>query len=266
VGVKTIKQMDNDLLEGKSAPPPAPTKSQDVYIKIFGFDRREQQGNDLSSIPEALQFAQEINSQAGYLDTHAPLRTIWFTGGEKPNPTDTIVARVDEVNANKSVPLGKVFISGGSAGGKNVLQVAAKLNQRSIAVLFMGLWDAAFQREDLIDPSQFDRPENFNLDDPRTLRFKGVIGGRFKDCFFQSWGHCLDKFQEIHGAVEGFVPLDLTNSPQVDAVKRKFAATIFKTGTDKQQALEAAHKAAFRQGRDASELSVRIFLKPQPQP
>jgi hypothetical protein len=269
IGRMTLTQIDNDLLQiqgKKPAPPPAPSKSQDVYIKIFGFDNPSQQGTDLSSRGDALQFAKEINDQARYLDTHAPLRTIWFVGGEKPNPTDTIVARVDELNANKSVPLGKVFISGGSAGGKNVLQVAAKLSQRTIPVFFLGLWDAAFQRADLVDPSQFDRPENFDLDNPRTLRFKGVVGGRFKDCFFQSWGHCLDKSQEVHGAAQGFVPLDLTNSPQVNAVKRRFAATIFKTGSAKQRALEDAHGAAFRQGQVASEFSIRIFLQPQRQP
>jgi hypothetical protein len=273
IGRMTITQIDNDLvtLQGKAAPtpptPPVAAKTQDVYIKIFGFNRGNdsQQGTDQSNSVQAVKFAADINGQPGYLDSHAPLQTVWFNGGfAATNPTDKIVKKIEPLKANTGVPLGKVMLSGGSSGGKSATEVANKLADKNVRVDFIALWDAAFQREDLVDPTQFDKPENFNLDSPATLHFKSVRGGRLKINFFQSWGHCHDKNQEIHGFVDGFVPQDMTNSPQVERVKQEFAQTIFKTGSAKQKALDDAHTAVFVVGRDLAEATVRTLLKPKP--
>ena len=267
VGRMTLTQLDNDLLsiEGKKPPaPPTPTSSQDVYVKINGFDNPDQQGRDQSASPEALLFATEINSQPGYLERHTPLTTLWFVGGQTNSPTERIVKKIEELSKLESLPIGKVMISGGSAGGKNVLQVGARLQQLGIAVAYMAIWDGAFQRDDLADPTQFDNDDNFDRFKPTTLTFKGVAGGNLKENFFQSWGHCLDKNQEVHGSVVGFEPKDLTNDTDVNRVKQTFESNIFKSGKDKQRALENAHKAAFFKGRSSAEGTVRTLLKPPP--
>ena len=270
VGRMTLTQLDNDMLtiEGKKPPPPptppTPSATQDVYVKINGFDNPNQQGRNLSASPEALLFATEINSQPGYLESHTPLTTLWFVGGQNPNPTETIVSKIEELSKLEFLPMGKVMISGGSAGGKNVLQVATRLQGLGIATAYVAIWDGAFQRDDLTDPTQFDNNDNFDRFKPATLNFKGAPGKGFRENFFQSWGHCLDKSQEVHGSVVGFEVRDLTNDPDVEKVKKIFESNIFKTGSDKQKALENAHKAAFFKGRNSAEGTVRKLLKPPP--
>ena len=263
VGVKTIRRLDLDqaTIEGKGkTEPPTPQKTQDLYIKIFGFDEPSQQGRDVSSSAEAQAFVAAINVVSGYLDRHFKLETVWFIGGFEPSPVPLITLRAAIIMArNKPVSAGRIFISGGSSGGKNALQVAERLAQ--LPLKFIGFWDAAFQREDLIDPSQFDKAENFDPEKPATLKFKGpTLANCEKLNFFQSWGHTLNKFEEVHGEVASCTQTDLTRHPDVQAVKRKFDAIVFKTGRDKQKAIDDAHVAAFKIGRDTSEARVKALL------
>ena len=78
--------------------------------------------------------------------------------------------------------------------------------------------------------------------------------------FFQSWGHTLNKFEEVHGEVASCTQTDLTRHPDVLAVKNKFDRIIIKTGSDKQNAIDKAHIAAFKIGRDASEARIQALL------
>lgn len=269
VGRMTLTQLDDDMLKvegkGRKVQPPI-IKTQDVYIRISGFDRPSQQGLNQSSSPAARAFAESINKQKTYQEHHSPLETIWFVGGQKPNPTPRIVALVQELIASQERigPLGRVMISGGSAGGKNVLEVALELSRRIAPIIYMAVWDGAFQREDLLNPSTFDNADNFNPEKPATLKFKGSPVFCAKDNFFQSWGHTLDKTQEIHGELDGFNNIDLTNHPNVLKVKRDFDSNIVKTGRDKQNALEEAHKQAFFIGRTRAEDRVRQLLLTRP--
>ncbi len=267
VGIKTIRRLDQDqvTIEGKgggNTGPPAQRKGQDVYIKIFGFDNPSQQGRDVSSSAEAQSFAAAINGAPGYLGRHFPLQTVWFIGGFNNSPVPQITIRTLLIMVgHKPFEANRIFISGGSSGGKNALQVAERLATAILPIKFIGIWDGAFQREDLLDPSQFDKDENFNPEKPATLRFKGPTSISCEKLnFFQSWGHTLNKFEEVHGEVASCTQTDLTHHPNVEAVKRRFDAIIFKTGSDRQKAIDDAHVAAFKIGRDASEARVKALL------
>ena len=267
IGRMTITQIDDDLVTiergSKPAPPPPVAETElDIYIKILGFHNAAHQGNDISNLSAASRFSNEINEQPGYLTHHLPIKLLWFIGGQQHSANKFIVEQVRELNRKNKI--GKVFLAGGSAGGKNVLQVAPELVGMNVPIEYVGLWDAALQREDLVDPSQFDNDANFNRFKPATLNFKGVAGlaaRKFAECYFQSWGHCFDKNQEIHGSVQGFQPVDLTNDPQIEVIKFNFESKFLKLNSDKQQALEDSHVAAFARGEFASDAAVRAFTR-----
>jgi hypothetical protein len=141
----------------------------------------------------AQSFAAAINGAPGYLDRHLPLETVWFIGGFNPSPVPNITLRTALIMArNMPLKAGRIFIGGGSCGGKHALQVAEKLSK--LPIKFIGIGDGAFQREDLVDRSQFDKDENF---DPESRRRSGSGDPRREAKFFP--GHTLNKFEEVHG-------------------------------------------------------------------
>lgn len=257
VGRMTITQLDDDLLkiEGKKNTIDA-DPTQDVYIKIFGFNDPSQQAKDISTREDAQAFINATGTP-DYLKKHHPLQTIWFVGGVNPTPVPSIVTRAIAAVAGKAH---RIMISGGSSGGRNALEVAEKLHGAKLNITFIGLWDAAFQKEHLVDQTQFNRNENFNPEKPATLLFKGTQAGGEKLNFFQSWGHCLDRQQEIHGAVQGFVPTDLTRDAKILAIKKAFDNRLLELGRTRQAALEAAHVAAFLHGQAKCEDRVKAQL------
>jgi hypothetical protein len=270
VGRMTLTQIDDDLviIEGKSkpapTPPPTPSRDLDVFIQISGFANNDEQGKDLSQRVDALQFAVKVNTLA-YLEKHPSVALIWFQGGQDNNPNSKIIERVTALNNDTSKKIGRVIVTGGSAGGKNVLQVLPRLIAMNLPIIYVAIWDGAFQRDDLVDPGQFDNDANFDRDNPTMLLMKGVPGlnpTKGSDNYFQSWGHCLDKNQEIHGQVVGFLKQDLTKTDEIQRIARKFDSIFFKTGSDKQKALEDAHVSAFNTGRRASDAKALSLLTP----
>jgi hypothetical protein len=154
---------------------------------------------------------------------------------------------------------------GGSAGGKNVLQIAEKLAANSVAMHYVGVCDGAFQKEDKQNPAQ-------DSVTALPLVFKSpnfsVVQNRKRN-WFQSWGHTLDPNQELHGKITGFSDDDLTDSPEVKTVRDAFnnGAGWGTENSRKQKALEAAHTAAYLKGFNIGLTEMRnVMISDLPKP
>ena len=268
VGRMTLTQIDDDLGDSKAKPKqqPALVRTQDILIEIGGFDRPEQQG--LPRPKEEEQTAKVFNTP-NYLIFHLPLVVIMFIGGENPNPVRKIIERLESLidPAKQTAPVGRVFVHGGSAGGRNTMDVVRHLRNKGVDVTYVALWDAAFQPVDLVDRSQFS-PASLQPERPATLRFKGLgvkmNDGVVLDNFFQSWGHTLSPEQEIHGAVDGFAQTDFTNDPEIVAIKVGLGNPSTSLGRTKQKALAAVHTIAFKKGRARAGDRISARLRQQP--
>jgi hypothetical protein len=215
---------------------------QDVYIKFFGYDAPGQQGMVLSQSDEARAFAQRVNTPA-YLAQRLPLRTIWLVGGEgKKNRCREVVDVVKKIVADGG-STGSIVITGGSAGGKNALETAGLLTAERFTIRYVGLCDAAFQKDDIKSqpPLVFKAPPIMCLQ---------------RENWFQSWGHTLDPNQELHGQVDGFSNNDLTPLTLIQQIKMRYRHSEI----DAQDALEEAHVAAYQHAFRAAETKIVWML------
>lgn len=206
-------------------------KLQDIYIKIFGYDRPGEAGTKTKEMQEGSVNAERVVNTADYLSRRKPLETIWIIGGEgKKNPSDQIVQQVKLIESKKG-PLGSIIILGGSAGGKNALEVAGKLTALGMGVRYVGIADGAFQKADIL----IEHPLTFKAPEIRCME---------KVNWYQSWGHTLDPKQELHGKVEDgyrfpFANIDLTHL--TDQTKMSLRHNLI----DEQEAIEEAHVKAY---------------------
>lgn len=260
VGRMTIASLDTDMRNMERKLPDIPDDpelvddgpTQDVYIRIFGYDNPGQQGMVLSDSGEAKALRKEVDETPRYLEFHKPLRTMWVVGGER---VATEIIKTFEKERAKG-PLGRIVIAGGSAGGKNVLEVAGDLTNKKIPIALVGVADGAFQEADKLDPVA----DNVR-DIPLTFKSPNILTTS-KQNVFQSWGHTLDPKQELHGKIFGFHNnLDLTENALLDAARRRAKIP---GGFNQQAALEAAHVAAYEFGFGMFDLAARRIFKTLP--
>jgi hypothetical protein len=226
VGRMTITALDNEIsdLEGTKPGPPAPTTLfQDVVVQITGFGgpnsphQGQQQGSRL--------LRQDVSSPSYNLKTNRKLETIAFTGGESPNPVQTIAQLVRGAILSSGAVPGIVCLFGGSAGGKNVLQLASELSIGvfPVPLFYVGVSDGAFFDADAVDGPNF---SGTNL----KIAVRRPFSALEKANFFQSAGNDT-KFSfsgtrriwfgkmpngEVHGPIQGFLQnFDLTVSGRV---------------------------------------------------
>jgi hypothetical protein len=155
VGRRTISLLDTEMaeLEGGLGPAPAPTTAfKDVVVQILGFGGRNSsfQGEQLGS--GALR--QSVTSPEYAAKANRSLETIVFTGGQQPNPVQRIAALVRGAIMSSGASVGLVCLTGESAGGKNVLELANLLANFPpvIDLAYVGLSDAAFFDQDAMAP------------------------------------------------------------------------------------------------------------------
>jgi hypothetical protein len=256
----TIASLDTDMRNMQRQLPEIPDEpelvddgpTQDIYIRIYGYDNPGQQGMVLSETPEAKALRKEIDETPRYLDFHKPMRTMWVAGGEQ---VATKIIKTFEVERAKG-PLGRIVIAGGSAGGKNALEVAGDLTNKKIPIAFVGVADGAFQEVDKMNPAAD------NIKDIPLLFKSPNILATTKQNVFQSWGHTLDPGQELHGKIFGFPNnLDLTDNALLDGAKRRLKIP---GGIARQAALEAAHVAAYEFGFSMFDMAARQIFKTLP--
>lgn len=228
-------------------------KTQDIYVVIEGYDKPTQQGAESTQYFQG-QVNQRFNS-AKYLETHLPLMYMRFCGGITPNPTGEIIARISRVQDAKT-PIGDVVLSGGSAGGRNILAVGQALTQKQIPISFIGVWDGAF-----------DRPDRQGL-----LKNPGVTA-KTKTNWYQKWGESLDEegVQEIHDEIAGFDNINCDTQPEMLALRAAyfgasaapgiFGSLVTKTGAVRQKFWESAHTITYKIGREASEWTAWKTLR-----
>ena len=218
---------------------------QDVYVVIQGYDHPSQQGKPAGCADEDLAIVNATSASAKYLKSHPPLKVICFTGGDNPDPSADILTKIEQARAAN--PGGKVLLAGGSAGGKNVLKVAAALTAKNVPIGFIGLWDAAF-----------DRPDRTEL-----LKKPGVKAERMIN-WYQTFSESLDdeKVQEIHDEVAGFQNIQLDYYPPMLMVRASYLATgiCSLTGWIRQKFWDMGHTTAYQFARDASRWHVRNVL------
>lgn len=216
---------------------------QDVYVRFFGYDVPSQQGAVISkSAPELVDFAKKVNTPE-YVARRMPLALIWLVGGEgKGNRVGDVITKMKELETAAG-SLGSICITGGSAGGKNALELAGRLTQDGRTVRYVGICDGAFQKADI------------SSDKPLTFKAPSIMCMQ-KENWFQSWGHTLDPRQELHGRIDGFSNVDVTALTIVQQV-----VVQHKHGSlDDQEALEAAHVAAYKHGFRIAEEKIAWIL------
>lgn len=219
VGRSTISFLDDDIVEAErgSRPPPPPVAlpRKDIVVQIVGFGgpNSSAQGAQLGSgVLRA-----SVISAAYTSKPNRSLETIMFTGGQNPNPVQRIAALVRGAILGGSLP-GLICLTGESAGGKNVLELARELVSPPVPLplAFLGLSDAAFFDADAAAAPNSD---GNNL----LIRANGAVAGERRN-IFQSAGNGTEfsiglgrtiwsgkmSNKEVHGKVEGFFNRDLT--------------------------------------------------------
>jgi hypothetical protein len=226
-------------------------KLQDVYIKIRGYGNIQQSGQPiLPTDDEVVAFKAKVNTD-DYLKRRKPIEFIGFRGGEgAKNPSDQIIQQVKFLESTKG-PLGSILITGGSAGGKNALEVASKLTAQGVR--YVGIADGAFQKDDIL------------IENPLTFKAPKIMCME-KVNWYQSWGHTLDPKQELHGRVDDrsnstFANIDLTDFQGVKDVRKEYEKIIWKRGKDKQEALEKAHVLAYQEAFTQAEKRILEILR-----
>ena len=251
-----------NLLDNPNPPRPSTVKKQDLLIEIIGFDGKDfPQGRNNPGEEDRLRNKYNIPK---YLETHEPLVVMHYCGGiDGLSPVPAIIKRLDAitpatVGREKS---GRVFVHGGSGGGKNVIEVIRHLRKRDFKIRYGAIWDGSFGRTDLVDQGQLNDPKPANL----TLLFKGVgvmmnEGAAF-DGWFQSWSQTLDWNQDLHGNVVGFFPSDVTDDPKIVVIRKAYERSLSPFGSTRQKAIDDAHTAAYEIGREKSTSRIDHELK-----
>ncbi len=242
-GKMTLASMDQELLK---APPPAPRSLIptnrlllnfkldslliDIFIKIEGFGSPQKQG--LHDPFQSAAFSANTMANPRYDITKRFLTSFIFTGSlDSRDPSKVIIDAVNLLNQSAEGKIDRIFMWGGSAGGKNVLKIANALaNSVGDTIQYIALSDAAFEENDPV------------------MRNPGNIKGKIKKNWFQTFGQTIDPRKEFHGPVPGFIPFDMTGSPGVQTAKRDFENLSFidrQFGANKAKAADSAHNSAF---------------------
>ncbi len=229
VGRSTISLLDTEMLEveGPQPTPPAPTPTvfKDVVVQILGFGgpNSSAQGQQQNSSVLRLSVASDVYNKKA----NRSLEAIKFIGGQQPNPTQKIAALVRTAILGSGAAPGFVCLTGESAGGKNVLQLANELANSGpqIPVRYAGISDGAFFDEDAVA-----KPNGA----ANNLLIKSPPFGGQKLNIFQSAGNGTEfsfsllrdiwagkmENKEVHGPIQGFKPgdRDLTAEGKIVAV------------------------------------------------
>ncbi len=264
-GIMTLAKMDEEL--AKSAQPPPPLKPVtppsalrsnrlllnfkfdalliDIFIKIEGFGSPQKQG--LHDPVQSALFSAITMANPQYDSANRFLTALIFTGSlDSRNPSQVIIDTVKLLNQSVEGKIDRIFMWGGSAGGKNVLTVAnAIANIAGDTIQYIALSDAAFDENDPM------------------MTNPGNIKGKVKKNWFQTFGQTIDPRKEFHGPVTGFIPFDMTDQPQVKAVKKNFESLgpIDRLrGANRAAAADSAHNSAFAEGLSVGLSDIRRML------
>jgi|GEM_PF-2391191 len=266
-GKMTLASMDQELLK---APPPAPLPVAprsliptnrlllnfkldslliDIFIKIEGFGSPQKQG--LHDPFQSAAFSANTMANPRYDITKRFLTSFIFTGSlDSRDPSKVIIDAVNLLNQSAEGKIDRIFMWGGSAGGKNVLKIANALaNSVGDTIQYIALSDAAFEENDPV------------------MRNPGNIKGKIKKNWFQTFGQTIDPRKEFHGPVPGFIPFDMTGSPDVQTAKRDFENLNIverQFGANKAKAADSAHNSAFAEGLSVGLADIRkMILEPK---
>ena len=215
-GRMTISAIDNDLMTIEGTPPkppppnPPPVGVADIVVQILGFGGTNSPVQGQEQGDGVLRAA--VASPAYLAKSGRSLTALVFTGGQQPSPNATLVRKIREalLVANRSA--GKICLIGGSAGGKNVLALAAELvaPPLNLRLDYVGVSDGAFFDNDTLAPPNLG---GTNL----TIRSALFTAGAMVNVF-QSAGNdtAFSRTQlrriwqgkmpngEVHGPISGF--------------------------------------------------------------
>jgi hypothetical protein len=229
-GRSTLAQLDDAMkkLEGDEVPAPPETpapsaaegKFRDVVVNIVGFGGQESraQGTDIGGAI----LKSELETP-DYKALNRDLTVIGFIGStDERNPKDKIVKQVEDAFSGHR--RGVICMTGGSVGGKNVLQVAAILNEKKFSLRYLGIRDGAFFDPDAQPPKALERTPLVPIiklpavvADTRINIFQSLgngtaVGvGQFRKIWF---GKMVTSPGEIHGSIPGW-----DNRDKADKVK-----------------------------------------------
>lgn len=229
-GKSTLAQLDDEMkkLQGGGFPDPPDTEEQfaDVVVDILGFGSLAAQGVELGG--QALK-SELVTGE--YKALNRDLTVIQFTGsGDHRNPTSKIVQKVEAAFTGHR--RGVICIRGESAGGKNLLEVAAVLQNRRFSLAYLGIADGAFFDGDANPPSLVGTSVPIiNLP---------AVGADTRLNIFQSFGNGTEfsgslrrkiwkgkmANGEIHGTIPGWRNIDLSKSGNVKGPDATIAHTI----------------------------------------
>jgi peptidoglycan hydrolase-like protein with peptidoglycan-binding domain len=248
-GKMTLAAMDEELIRTAPPPPPPPAPIRpsnrlllnfkfdalliDIFIKIQGFGSPQKQG--LHDPVESALFSANTMANPAYDSTKRFMTAFVFTGSlDARNPSQVIIDAVKLINQSAEGDIDRVFLWGGSAGGKNILSVANALADTvGDAMQYIGVSDAAFDENDPV------------------MRNPGNIKAKIRKNWFQTFGQTIDPRKEFHGPLPGFQNFDMTGSPDVQTAKRNFESLgpiDRRLGSNQAKAADAAHTAAFAEG------------------
>lgn len=251
VGPKTMEAFDKTVFPGgppSPPPPPAPTvnKFADVVVRI-GNAGTGKEGDLLKNF--GVFFTQK------YKALNRDLFVVQFDGGsDAKNPSAVIVTKIEE--SLKGHQTGVVCIFGGSVAGKNVLEVATRLNGKRMPRAYLGISDGAFFDADAFPPGGIIGVPIPGIRDPGAFADRRVN-------IFQSFGNNTKlsgslrrriwfgddprpPLGEIHGTIPGWENSDLTV-----------------TGNIKGPDPAAAHNNAVAQGNATHEANIIALLEKQ---
>lgn len=209
VGRGTMGQIDFDLksLEGKRDPEPDGPVPLDIVVCVtFGSESaagKEQDSGALRSRIVAPTHTSKLRE----------LLVLRYIGSHRPeaNPSVAIASRVINERLKRK---GRTCIFGASVGGKNVLQVAGMLTERSIPMSYVGISDGAFSHDDAVAPPGLLSASATNLRikaptfrSDESVNYYTLVGVRAGVSIRNAqliWTSDL-KDGEIHGPVTGFV-------------------------------------------------------------
>ncbi len=214
VGKKTVDALDKELPRLGAAPVKPPREIADIIVRYIG--TRPEVGNVRINQPQDILPDLLIER---YLRNHRTDRTLFRMGFRTvsigPDAAGIIsehVRRTQEIAVDMEI--GKIFIFGSSSGGRNALDLAARL-QTKFPLAYVGVADPAFFPADTTDrPTRNDDPPDVV---PTFRMFAGIRAGK-KENFFQTNGNHTRRENrppfnivftsslkdEIHGRLTGF--------------------------------------------------------------
>lgn len=219
VGMKTIAALDKELPARKGGEDPPAAGKVDIIVKFQGAF----QGGRILLLTDVFPDAR----LAAY--NKKPNRSLVRMG----ETTTTIRAAsatllggfVDRIEAaiafgkENGRELGKVFVWGTSSGGRNAIDLAARLTGKAIPVEYVAALDAAFFPNESLN-----RPTNRFGEPSEIPRFNvELVTAATRKNFFQTVGNHSESTarhgilftstmagKEVHGSVTGFLDRDLT--------------------------------------------------------